>query len=158
MSVKGTFTYTEKDYLKFNLFHSRNFFLIFGVMLIILAFMAIAYGVWLQFSIGLAATAAALGIMYYQSKRNYKTSTLRGIEVENIFDETGIHQKNTLGETNLPYNLIYKVCETKEAFYVYISKIQAFIVQKRYFEKPEDIETVKELFKNNLPAKQLKLR
>ena len=77
--------------------------------------------------------------------------------VTTTFTDTGIHEESEMAAMNLGYDLIFKVCEVKTAFYVFVSSVQAVIIPKRCFESAEDVQAVRELFRKNMPPKKVRL-
>ena len=92
-------------------------------------------------------------------KKKYK-SNLVGDGVINVlrcsedgFDETTLRAGNQIGFTALKYEDLQKVEQTKDYMFLYISKVQAFIVDKNAFEIGE-----KEGFLNFLKSKGVKVK
>lgn len=64
--------------------------------------------------------------------------------------------KSDSSNTNINWTKIHKIVEYKKIFAIYIALNKAFLIPKYIVENKLDI--LREIFKNNLDKKKLKLR
>ena len=170
MDIKVKIDLTEKEYMRFSFYHQRKEMvwapLIFGVLcfcMVILQLQRITnlnlvFALCVALIVGVLIFIVGSLISLVKVKNVWKSSIpLRGL-YEMTFTDGGIYQVSEIGTANLSYDKFYKVYETKMAFYVYVSSVQAMIVPKRCFENAEDVRTVREFFVRNVDKKKLRLR
>ena len=166
MDFKTTINLTQKDYIQFVFFHQRKRKIWEPVIVTVSSF--ILFVILSKGDIMLSCLAAMIvGLiclpiftmcLFLQCKRLWKKSApIMRDAIETIFSDVGVYQKSKLGTLDLTFDNIFKVSETKNAFYVYISSIQAAIIPKRCFDRTEDIQAIRALFLNNMDAKKLSL-
>ena len=92
-------------------------------------------------------------------KKNFKSNKFLASVTDVFFgfSNEGITQIATGCTSNFKWDQIYRVYETKNNFYLYVSKMQAQIILKSDFEEG-GVEKVKELMNSNLTKKQNKLK
>ena len=166
MEVKGKFKLETQEVMKFSSFHQRKNVLISYAVIYFFS-LGINYLTVREINGYLFLISAVSGLVFsillslllhIRNKSVYRSYTLVNIATENTFDGEGIRLALESNVTEIPYDKIHKVCETKTAFYVYISNIQAAVLPKKSFETPEDIAIVKLLFIQNIDKAKLKLR
>jgi len=174
VEVKGTFSFNEKDYIKFIFFHYRNQLVLFTLLFIL-------SGIYFIFSIAssnnlnqsesyyyfISCTLILIvfiflpwWIVYEQSLRNLKKLPHSDFSIEYTFHESGIHLRSEFGTNDFSFKDLRRICETKAFFYIYIQTSKKYIsfIQKKHFENLEDIQTFKTLFINNIDKKKLKFK
>ncbi len=145
----------SKEFMRFNRFHlfRKNWFLaymptiVFGI-LGLAAFIdddrSAAYGFWV---IAPLIPLMMLAAMWLAAKRQLKTNKMFA-NMKNIYyrlDRNGIYNevKNPKLKTTLEtdWDHTYRVYESKDSFYIYISNMQAFLVPKADFVagNPDDL-------------------
>ncbi len=166
MEVKGTFKMEFSDYKAFCKFHRRKVTQISYVFMLVLTLTWLQPKTGDQFVIGILGILIAFAFIFvvdmialHQScKRMFNSAPLSKLEVENVINEGGFHQTSSVGNTDLTFEQFFKICETKDAFYLYISKIQAFIMPKQDFASEEEIENLKKILRDKVEKKKLKLQ
>ena len=105
---------------------------------------------------GLLFTPALLLVAHISQKNVDKSMTLFQGETVEIyeFNEEGICIQTSKGEeyfslTRTKYSYLYRVDETAENYFLYISKLQCHVVEKKYLIEGT-IEELNELFARNL--------
>lgn len=74
---------------------------------------------------------------------------------EILIDDEGVRTSSEFGNSNLPWQNIFKAAEGKKAYYVYIAKGQAFFIPKRLMSADEE-ETLQALLKRHLPPDKVR--
>ncbi len=74
------------------------------------------------------------------------------------FSELGIECTSLSVSSNTYWSKVSKVEETKRYFWIFTSEESGFIIPKRCFKSPEQLNNLNELFKNKLDKKKLELR
>lgn len=83
--------------------------------------------------------------VYAQSNRNYASTNTVHEPIDYTFSETGIHIKGKSFESDLNWNVIHKVKETKQLFLFYQNNLAANLVPKSAFASKEQISALREL-------------
>lgn len=96
-------------------------------------------------------------LIYYLPKKYYKTAEkmLEGINRYKFYEDYFEVSKDTdkaKGSSQIRYNALYKIYEVPDYFYIFISRNQAYMVDKKGFSFPE-LDTVREIFRNKLGRK-----
>lgn len=74
------------------------------------------------------------------------------------FSELGIECNSLSVSSNTYWSKVYKVEETKRYFWIFTSEKLCFIIPKRCFKSPEQLNELKELFEDKLDKKKLELK
>ncbi|GEK91235.1 YcxB family protein [Alkalibacterium kapii] len=159
--MKLEYELTEEDYLNFNIYHSRKspsikkkIFIqrIMGPIIFMITpfvvtnFSDIPLWYWLTIFIFMSI----VWFIYYPKYVNWELK--KGVEKmleegnnENLFDrksltitEEGLREVSSIGSSNVSWDKINSVDETKEYIYVYISSLSAHIIPKRAFNDPNE--------------------
>ena len=147
---------TDEDYIEFNEFHQlihsevgkRNLFKLrlIGPMISILAraeIMLIVTEVIVLCIFSIVCVTQAKKIM----KRGIRKTILKMKETEGLpfagettlnFTEDQIIEITKGQEVKVDYKKVEDVCETEEAFYVYMSSVQAIIIPKRVLDQDKE--------------------
>ena len=78
-----------------------------------------------------------------------KNNNMKNIVLEYSFYNDKIEIKKQQGCKSIPYGKLTKVYETDTNFYLYVNKMEAFIVSKKKM-KTDDIYKLAKLFQKNL--------
>lgn len=154
MEIRKKTELSFKDYLDFNYHFMRKRTIItpiiaIVILTVIVSIMGIAQlgSDWMfvfsdrliiYYLILLLIPFVSLLTLRFAAKKQYESSKLMKSETETVINETGVSQSNKFGNTSVAWEDLYKVEETKSAFYVYIAKRQAFILPKRILGSEED--------------------
>lgn len=163
--------FTSEANIAFQRYHSRKIMLLFYLVCPIVF---VALGVMtilgeerdLISGITLIVCGVLLPFLLYfiynsQIKKNKQAfmgnDTLSVIE----FSDEGVVERTFRGEeqvgvTSVKYSDLFKVCEDKKYYYVYISKIQAFIIDKNGFTVGEESKFGEFMALKNVVYKPLK--
>lgn len=174
MEFRKRFTTGLKDFTDFNYFHNmKRLIVMSAVLLVMVPLIWIAVGVgnlgedWpLIFTVDPSMYLIYLLVIFlillnfwqikFISKRQYNSSRDMKVEKEVVIDETGIRASNEFGNYSSGWQDVFKASESKKAFYIYISKLQAHIIPKRFLDPGED-KKIRELVKQHLPASKCRL-
>lgn len=100
-----------------------------------------------------------LYLHFFFPKIQYKRlSQFKDIENQYLFTDTGISQISTNsnydGTSQIDYSMIFKVMETSEYLFVFINKMQAWVVDKSTIENG-NVEDIRNLLKGYLGRKYI---
>lgn len=139
------------------------------VTVVLSALLAIALGATSAIFFGVTAGVALLVIgfpvIYWLRKRGvmrraekrftaYSTSS----ELELTINEDEIIQLSNSGETRLVWGDVYAVSESKESYYVFLTKRKAFYFPKRSFETDEQRREFLSYIERFVPEKKVKIK
>ena len=86
-----------------------------------------------------------------------KISAKAGAPTRMVFDEGSLHvfdeSEGMSGESHIAYDKLVNVCETAQAFYLFITPRQAFIVAKRCLV-PENVPLLASLLRERIDPKK----
>jgi hypothetical protein len=175
MDFRKKFTTNLKDYTQFNFFHNRNKLIVLSLLLLIMApLIWITVGVinlgenwWRLFTVDPSIYFIFILIIFLIllnflqvrliSKKQYNSSMEMKVEKEVVIDSVGICTSNEFGNYSAGWHSVYKAVESKKAFYIYVSKLQAHIIPKKYITLDE-ADIIRSLIKQNLVRSQYRLR
>lgn len=142
---KNTTDYTKKEYTEFEKFHinkvhkkSKIIFIILCAIIIIDAILLITiksytYGICFLI-IGIVFLLLKLFLPYLHVKNIFKSDKITpNIKNNYEFYEDNMKIYNDISSSDIKYEKLYKVYESKDSFYLYTSKFQAFLVSKNCF-------------------------
>lgn len=149
MEIKAKTTYNYevyRDFQRFNIFKGKNsangkvwILIISFVGIAVSIFNLIAFGsdsiVWLMMAIIILADLL-FGYMYFIVPKIQYKSAKKFADIENNYifkdDELSTTSNNAQynGSSTMKYEMIFKVYESKDYFFIYINKMQAYIVDK----------------------------
>ena len=168
-----TFTITKKDNLRYNFFlmqkkliaTSALVFVIIAAMIGLLKYaqgasiwVAVTYALIMAVSgvlilVGINIVTAVMRINGY-----YKQKKLTDFTVTFTTDKAGIHAASDRGDSDLPWDRIVEVRETRHAFYVFITDAHANVLPKDQFSGAAEIATFRELLQKNMEPARLKIK
>lgn len=138
-------TYTQETYVEFLKFHNKTYnlsymlYTVFWVFLLLLSiYLSFAGNMRIQ---GVLLTIVLIGFVFYRIYRP-KMIVDKEMKSEKITDNNtntfNFYDKNLIVENNngsftYKYMLLRKVFETKDFFYLYVTKEDAFLVAKDSF-------------------------
>ncbi len=142
---KNSTTYTQDIYIEFLDFHSKTFtfsymlYTIFWTLLLLLC-MYLSFGIGNIFQ-GIVLT---LGLILFLGYRIYRPKMIVKKEKKSdkftsnntntfIFFDKNFEVKNNNGTFTYRYFMLHKVFETKDFFYLYVTRENAFLISKSAF-------------------------
>lgn len=174
MEYQGHFTITKKDNIDFNfllmkkrLISSTIIVFIVVVMLVTLlnyALKAMPLGSALMQGllmgiIGIVLMLAInIGSMYTRINAMYKQKKILDFTFDVTVDKTGFHARSSRGDSDVPWERILSIQETKNAFYVFITENNANVLPKSQMRLPADAELIRKLAAKYLEASRCKLK
>jgi YcxB-like protein len=97
-------------------------------------------------------------IDFYTNAKKYWNSNKRiQEETKRIFSSEGIQSASNSFSGFIKWADLYEVKEYKEDLSIFISTIECHIIPKRFFKSDEDLEKVKEIIKQKVDPKKVKL-
>lgn len=166
MSVTKIIKLEKSDFMKFNLYFAKKSLILLPFIMFIISYAIInelgLLGL-LELTISLIIGFIIAPIFFIISlyifvNKYFKSYSLASMQVETTIDGNGITHKSELGNTILPFDKIYKISETKHAFYVFTSNRQAMVLPKRFFNIDSENKEIREIFINNMDKKKLNLK
>lgn len=173
MEFKKKLQFTLKDYITFNLFYMKKR-LIWTPILFVLIFPAVSViislvqgdSTWPNMLIGsliviilLAGLMTLINIVLilHTAKKQYQSSKAMQAESELTADNAGLREISEYGSTIVKWEDIRKAMESVTAYYLFFSRMQAFLIPKRLITQEEE-QTLLTLLYQHLPAEIIKLK
>lgn len=168
-----TFTITKKDNLRYNFFLMQKKLvatsaLVFVIIASMVGLLRYAQSGSLTNALINAGIMAVLGTVFLiginilttvlRINKFYQQKKLTDFTVTFTTDKTGIHAASERGDSDLPWNRIVAIRETKYAFYVFITESYANVLPKDQFANGEEISTFRALLEKNMEASRLKIK
>jgi len=169
----GSFTITKKDNLHYNFFLMRKKLVATSILVFVIIFGMIglvkyAQGAGLAAAILNGALMALVGVVILiginigtavaRINSFYKQKKLSDFSVTFTADKAGIHSVSERGDSDLPWNRIVEVRETRHAFYLFITDSHANVMPKEQFKNPGDADVFRALLEKNVEKTRLKLK
>jgi hypothetical protein len=169
MEFKKTMSLTLKDYRDLNYFVAYKRIILVPIIAVISLTVAIMLigiislgaewtlvfdtQVFLCYGILVLIPFVSLFSLRTISKKQYESSKTMKSETELTINEAGVSEISRFGNVSFKWEDIFKARESKTAFYVFISRLQTFIIPKRFITAEED-GVIRTLINNHLvPAK-----
>lgn len=174
MQFHGVFKIGRKENIRYNLFVSQTRLIVMTVVVFVL--IAVMLGVTdfvrtrslgdtLLFALPLALGGSVLFIvlntvmLIFRVNKSYKEKTAYEFTQDITIDESGVHATSERGRALLEWSKIEKVREAGHAFYLFLSKTQAYVLPKyQLANRSEDAAQIRALLRQHLDAKLLKLK
>lgn len=170
MELRKTFHLELEDYISFNLFHSKKQLLIsllafIGLVpLFTLAIsdsqdhhLVLSVSIILSIVIGILYALLTVFLLKRKLRKQYNSTRLMQAESEIIIDKAGLRQSNEFSNLAISWTDVFKAVESKKGFYLYISKMQAFIIPKHLVSAEEE-KILRGLIDINLPSEKNRLK
>ncbi len=169
----NTFTITKKDNIRYNFFLMQKKLVATSALVFVIIFAMVGL---LKYAQGAGITAAILnGLMMavvgtliltgisiattiLRINTFYKQKKLLDFTVTFTTDKEGIHAASERGNSDLAWNRIVAVRETRHAFYIFITDSHANVMPKDQFADAASVETFRTLLEKNIELSRLKLR
>lgn len=160
MDIQFDVSLEKKDIFKYNMRHTYTNFS--GWLSIILAVVIVVVAIVTRERIGATYMAlyiilAVAFLLYYPLHFLIKANTLFAVPDSGIsapfhfiVDERGITAQSGGSEETAGWELVYKAIKTKEAFYLYTSRVNAYIFPFRFLNGREN--ELADIFREKLPA------
>ncbi len=173
MQFKGHFTITKRDNIDFNLLLMKRKLVsasatVFVVIALLVGFLKYMQGIPLSSAALQALLLAALGVlllaviniasMLLRINGMYKSSKIAEFSFDALVDKDGFHAMSDRGNSDVPWERILSVVETRVAFYVFITDSNANVLPKTQIAGASGVETLRKLFARYMPAQKLRLK
>ncbi len=152
--------YTKEEYINFNKFHqrknkTRNIFFIFCIIVIFLS--SIGLFILKNYAIGAFYFLISVGfaLLYINMPKMFVNRILKSDKytkdcINNYsFFSDRLEITNEYGNSRLPYSKFFKAYETDTNFYLYINKMQAFMISKSTMTS-DNMLKIRKILKNKL--------
>ncbi len=120
---------------------------------------------WVSPIIGIVVFGVSYLIAFRSQKKNIIkraerrfSSSATSDELELTITNEDITQVSNSGDTRLPWADVYLVSESKDSYYVYLTKRKAFYFPKRSFTSDEQREEFLEYIRKYVPEKKIKIK
>lgn len=168
-----SFTITKKDNLWYNFFLMQKKLAATSALVFVIIFSMVGL---LKYALGVGVTAALLNglllavlgtvillginivMTILRINSFYKQKKLTDFSVVFTADKEGIHAVSERGNSDLPWDRIVAVRETRHAFYIFITDAHANVMPKDQFSGKNEIETFRSMLTKNVAKNRLKLR
>ena len=174
MEYKGHFTISKKDNIDFNFLLMKNRLIrstavVFVLIVILVTLLNYALkampltaalvqgllmgvvGIVLMFAIN-------IGSMYTRINAMYKQKKIQDFTYDVTVSKTGFHATSNHGDSDIPWERVQSMQETKHAFYVFITENNANVMPKTQMQLPADAERIRKIAFQNLDASRCKLK
>ncbi|WP_170138910.1 YcxB family protein [Oceanobacillus chungangensis] len=94
----------------------------------------------------------------FRTQKEYKSDRLIKSDLSYTINKEGINQKVRKSNNYIEWEDIYKFYEKKDMFLAYVSRNKAIILPKRYFNTYDEIVTLKNLVRERLKEKKIKIK
>lgn len=173
MQFKGNFTITKRDNIDFNLLLMQRKLigtsaLVFVVITAMISLLKYMQGIPLATAIPNALLMGALGVvlltviniglMLLRVNGMYRSNKISDFSFEALLDKNGFHAKSDRGNSDVPWERILSVVESRKAFYVFITESNANVLPKSQITAASGVDTLRKLFFKYLPAQKCKLK
>ncbi|MDP3447417.1 MAG: YcxB family protein [Eubacteriales bacterium] len=168
-----TFTITKKDNLRYNFFLMQKKLiatsaLVFVIIAAMIGLLKYAQGASISVSVLNALLMAVLGTLILvainiittvvRMNGYYNQKKLTDFSVTFTTDKTGIRATSERGDSDLPWNRIVAVRETRNAFYIFITESHANVMPKDQFSGESEVAVFRALLEKNVEAARLKIK
>ena len=173
MSFTRHFKITKKDNLRFNFFLMKKKLVatsvtVFVIIAAMVGLIRYAQGVPLGEAVlralllGLAGTALLIAVnavtTILRLNSFYRQKKLLEFSVDFTVDAEGIHARSERGDSDLPWNRITYIQETRHAFYIFLTDTHANVMPKDQLKSDADVDALRALFQKHLDASHLKVK
>ncbi len=156
--------FIDKDYMELCWYQVRGI----GTILAVLLAMAFSFMIssLLESLLALIILLAVLNpithiaVRRYIKKRAQRRFIAFNVSSELVLDitEKGIVQMANSGETELLWEDVFMVGESKKSYYVFLTKRKAFYFPKRSFDTPECEKEFISILRKHVPGEKIKLK
>lgn len=164
MKTEFDITLTSKDMYRFSMYHAYAGF--HGISSILIAVLIFAAAIKTRESTEPMYTVLYLLFavvfllylpitLYFQAKRQLRTSKVLRESLHYCIDEEGVHTSQNGEHADLLWEQIYKMAATKHNVLVYSSRIHAYVIPKAQIQQ---YEVLQQLANTHLPKYRLKMK
>lgn len=168
-----TFTIGKKENLRYNFFLMQKKLvatsaLVFVIIAAMIGLIKYAQGASVSaallnaFIMAISGTLILIGINIITSvvriNNYYKQKKLTDFTVTFTTDKNGIHAASDRGDSDLPWDRIVEVRETRHAFYVFITDSHANVLPKDQFKDEAEISLLRSILEKNVEKPRLKIK
>lgn len=169
----GQFSITKKENLRYNFFLMRKKLIATSIMVFVIigamvGFVRYAQGTDLSLAIVNGLLMAILGTVILvginvittilRINSMYRQKKLTDFAVTFTADQTGIHAVSDRGNSDLAWNRIVAVHETRNAFYIFITESYANVMPKDQIPDARAMEAFRALLVAHVEKSRLKIK
>lgn len=163
------------DYKRFVLYHGRKTIII-EILFIIAAYVGtlvylilsddelldLSLFLLIMIPLGIITIAVVIFVLrqiaLYRIKRIYKSDKLFQKLQNYTINDTGIKMESESGNGTMKWDEVFRVDESKDSFLIYLSRIKALMLPKKFFDNDEQMKLFRKLVRFNMPSKKVKFR
>ena len=164
MEFRKTIKLEFSDYLSYNLFAFKRMYIQLAIMIAILPPLFVysqrdtMYHIWIDMLIVFVFAVIASGLfvlllialMKRNLKKQFTSNLLMQAPNDYLLDDAGVHASSEFGNTNIPWQDVFKAAESKDAILIYIAKMQAFVLPKRLMG-PQEEAALRTVLRQHMP-------
>ncbi len=103
------------------------------------------------------AWVGLLLLLPYRARRSYATNKLLGEPQRYTFSREGVILESASGSSRHNWNVYWKACETRNAFYLYLADNLAHLIPKRSFGSDAELQRFREIARASLDPKACRI-
>ncbi len=171
MEFRKTIKLEFSDYLAYNLFSFKRMYIQLAITIAVIAPLYVyskrgtVFHIWIDMFIVFVCAVIVAGLfimllialMKRNLKKQFTSNLVMQAPNDYLLDDTGVHASSEFGSSNIPWQNVFKAAESKEAFLLYIAKMQAFVLPKRLIG-PEEEAALLAVLRQHMPPNKLKLK
>lgn len=153
MEFRKNYTLSQNDYLTYNLYSHRKQLMLVPAVFFVLMMLACLFVVLSDSSpdpvlliivillvtlfAGLIALSNVLSLNR-MAKSQYLSSHALKSAFELVIDENGVRETGSGGCTNADWAHVYRAVESRKAYYIHVTELQAFVIPKHLLDAQEE--------------------
>ena len=172
MEFRKSYTLSLEDYLSYNRFSHRKQLIMMPALFLVLMLAVCIFIVFadrtpdivtlvviillIVLFAGLIALSNILALNH-QAKRQYRSSHSLKSEFELVMDKDGVRESSSSGTSKAQWDQVIYALESRNAFYIHVSVLQAFVIPKALLNPNEDA-LIRKLISSHLSGKKCRIR
>ena len=170
MEFRKTVKIELEDQISLSFYAAKLQLILFPILVVVLAiavslinidgaidwFYAIIMLVISIFFAGIAVLASVLSLRY-KSKKQFLSNKIIQMPYDFSLDNESVRVSSERGNANVPWTDVYKVGESQSCYFIFISRMQAYVIPKRLLVSGEE-ETLRALLQQHVASKMCRLQ
>jgi hypothetical protein len=172
MEFRKSYMLSLQDYLSYNRFSHRKQLIMMPALFLVLMLAVCIFIVFadrtpdivtlaviillIVLFAGLIALSNILALNH-QAKRQYRSSHSLKSEFELTMDKDGVRESSSSFTSNAKWDQVIYAVESKNAFYIHMSTLQAFVIPKALLNPNEDA-LIRKLLRTHLNGKKCRIK
>jgi hypothetical protein len=171
MEFRKTIQLTPDDFFSYNLYAMKRMIIQMVIVIAVLV-PALVYlendtsaniGMTMVIALAIALPAAGLFalvmvlLLRRSVRKQFEKNGMLRVPNEYVLDASGVHVTSEFGNSNIPWQNIYRAAESEHGYYIYLARMQAFVLPKRSLS-PEEQAALRAALSQYVEPKKLRLR